>query len=66
MTLEPKEKELLRLIMNNQYAAGPFAGMIFNQHCEWERSQLAYKPTHEDLIKKALNVKLEIERLSNS
>ena len=56
--MNEKQKELLKRIMNDNYAKGPFAGMIFN----------AMVTTKEDdvdkLIKTALNVRLRLEELS--
>lgn len=54
--LNNKEKELLKEIMNNNYAAGPFTGMCYNAHIS------SGKPI-EECIQKALQVRLTAQEL---
>lgn len=59
-----KEKiELLSKIMNDKYAVGPFAGMIFNALRDARLKGV--NATEEQLIDQALEVRLTMETMSN-
>ena len=58
MTLTQDEKDLLASIMEDKYAVGAFSGMVFN-------AVISNKDmTTEEVLKKALEVRLELRRLS--
>ena len=59
--MEEKQKELLSTIMNDKFARGAFAGMIFNQ---WESGGDFNLQTLDEIIERALTVRLRLEELS--
>ena len=54
--MEDKHKELLKKIMSDKYAAGPFSGMIFN-------AAASTNLPIDVLIEQALFVRLRLEEL---
>ena len=55
--LNNNEKDLLKIIMIDKYAKGPFVGMIFNKHIETGKSV-------DELTKMALATRLMIEDMA--
>lgn len=65
--LTPEEKALLREIMADKFASGPFSGMVFNGFInalvgkiQWASNEHAYA----DLIKVALAIRLKAKELA--
>lgn len=55
--LTKEQKDLLRTIVTDKYSVGAFAGMVFNASVVHPVVEI------EDLISKALNVRLKMEEL---
>lgn len=62
--LNEKQVAKLKEIMNNQYANGPFAGMIFNAYIKEVRERPTEYVDKDLYIKEALDVKLRLEELA--
>lgn len=56
MQLTVEEKQLLKEIINNQYAVGPFSGMIFN-------ALVTTNKPIDELVKQALMTRLRLKEL---
>ena len=61
MTTKLTQQELKKLKdrLDNQYAKGPFLGMIFNAYVTGDKGSI------EDCLQKAIQVEIEAERLIN-
>jgi len=58
MILNIEQKTLLKKIVEDKYAIGPFSGMIFNAKMQAPNVDTA------EIIKTALNVRLKIKEMS--
>ena len=65
--LTPEQKSELKEIMNNQYASGPFSGMVFNQVAQILTKNTDNLPAQEIIdavVQVALQTKLRLKELS--
>ena len=57
MVLNQEQAKLLKDIMNDKFAAGPFSGMIYNAKVTTEKDT-------EELVRIALDVRLKLQELT--
>ncbi len=66
VTLTSEQKTLLQQIVNDKFAAGPFAGMIFNATVQEESQHdpVALQDRIPELIQNALQIRLYMKGLA--